>query len=129
MVATRTRQRTGTEVARPERYTLASIKISEGKETDPKRIEAIKKSKKDELELLFVELRGLMPVFNEALTGAKPYRCHMFSAEKFLAIGDHDKMKLRLVFNGNEQDADLFPDRASPTAAIHSLITCLAIAA
>ena len=33
------------------------------------------------------------------------------------------------MFNGNEQDPELFPDKSSPTATIHSLMTCLTIAA
>jgi hypothetical protein len=53
----------------------------------------------------------------------------MFSVEKSLATGEHDKFKSRLVFDGSEQEAELFPDRSSPTAALHSLMACLAIAA
>mmetsp|Transcript_19892 Transcript_19892/g.28291 ORF Transcript_19892/g.28291 Transcript_19892/m.28291 type:complete len:158 (-) Transcript_19892:982-1455(-) len=53
----------------------------------------------------------------------------MFGVEKFLATGEHDKFKSRLVFNGNEQDADLLSDRSSPTAALHSIMACLAVAA
>ncbi len=42
---------------------------------------------------------------------------------------NHDKFKSRMVMNGDEQDAELFPDRSSPTMAIHSIMTCLAVAA
>ncbi len=55
--------------------------------------------------------------------------CHIFTVEKFLANGDHDKVKSRFVANRNEQDQELYPDRASPTAAIHSILACLAVVA
>lgn len=51
----------------------------------------------------------------------------MFSEEKFLATGQHDKFKSRLVFNGNEQDVELF--QTDLTAALHSIMACLAVAA
>ena len=51
----------------------------------------------------------------------------MFSVEKFLADGTHDKFKLRLVFDGRDQDPELFQDRSSPTVALQSLMTCLAL--
>ena len=47
--------------------------------------------------------------------------------ENFLATGEHDKFKSRLVFDGREQDPDLY-DRSSPTTALHSLFACLAVA-
>ena len=57
------------------------------------------------------------------------HRCHMFSVEKTLATGEHDKFKSRLVFDGSEQEAELFPDKSSPTAALHSLMACLSLTA
>jgi len=50
------------------------------------------------------------------------YRCHLFSVEKTLATGEHDKFKARLVFDGSEQEAELFTDKSPPTAALHSLM-------
>ena len=111
----------------PERYTMASVKINKRKESG-ERLKAIEKADKEEIELLFVELRRLVPEFKENIKGPV-YRCHMFEVEKFLATGEHDKFKARLVFDGSEQDASLFPDRSSPTVALHSLMTCLTVAA
>mmetsp|Transcript_2610 Transcript_2610/g.3985 ORF Transcript_2610/g.3985 Transcript_2610/m.3985 type:complete len:138 (+) Transcript_2610:1049-1462(+) len=57
------------------------------------------------------------------------YNCHMLSVEKTLADGEHHKFKSRLVFDGRDQDAELFPEKSSPTAALHSLMTCLVVVA
>jgi hypothetical protein len=89
---------------------------------------AIEKADKDEIELLFVDLNGLLPVYEEELDGEKAYNSHLFGVEKFLANGKHDKFKSRLVFDGRDQDPELFLDRSSPTAALHSLMACLAVA-
>ncbi len=53
----------------------------------------------------------------------------MYITVIFTADGMHDKFKSRMVMNGNEQDRDMYLDRLSPTVAIHSLLTCLAVAA
>jgi hypothetical protein len=34
-----------------------------------------------------------------------------------------------MVANGDEQDPQLHPDRSSPNVALHSIFTCLAVAA
>ena len=58
------------------------------------------------------------------------HRIIIFRASWFIAgFPEHDKFKSRLVFDGNEQDTELFPDRSSPTAALHSIMACLAVAA
>ncbi len=57
------------------------------------------------------------------------FNSHLFTIEKFRADGSHDKYKSRLVAHGNEQDTTLYPDRASPTAQLHSIMACLAVAA
>ena len=112
----------------PERYTISSVKINKRKEIGD-RLKAIEKADKEEIELLFVQLRGLLvPEFKEKIQGPV-YKCHMFEVEKFLATGQHDKFKARLVIDGSEQDPSLFPDRSSPIVALHSLMACLALAA
>jgi len=119
-IASRTRSQT-------KRYAMA-VKINKTKETDPSRKKAIEAADKAEIELLFVDLQGLKPVKEQEVTGQKVYNSHMFSVEKFLADGTHDKFKSRLVFDGRDQDPELFPDRSSPTAALHSLMACVAVA-
>ena len=63
------------------------------------------------------------------MNGVKPYNAHMFTVDKHLANGEFDKTKSRIVLNGNEQEAELFPDRSSPTVAVHSIMASLAVAA
>jgi hypothetical protein len=53
----------------------------------------------------------------------------MFTIEEFLANGEHDKFKTRIVAHGNEQDILLYPDRSSPTVSMQAIMACLAIAA
>ena len=127
-IASRTRRQTGTQTQPPSRYTMA-IKVNKRKET-PERKKAIEKADTDEIDLLFVQLRGLKPEYYNKIKkeGAQIYNSHMFSVEKFFADGTHDKFKSRLVFDGRDQDPELFPDRSSPTVALHSLMACLAIA-
>ena len=91
----------------------------------PERIKKIEEAENAEIELLFVDLQGLLPVHEQK----EAYNCHMFSVEKTLGNGEHDKFKAHLVFDGSEEDAELFPEKSSPTAAMHSLMACLVVAA
>jgi hypothetical protein len=52
-----------------------------------------------------MDLQALEPVFKHEMDGVRPYNCHLFSVETFLADGQHDKSKSRMVINGDEQDA------------------------
>ena len=51
----------------------------------------------------------------------------MFVSVKHTMTGAYDKMKARLVADGSQQDASLYPDKSSPTLAMHSLYTVLAM--
>ena len=53
----------------------------------------------------------------------------MFLKEKFLASGEFEKLKARLVAAGNQQDRDLYDDPSAPTVATSSVFTLLSIAA
>ena len=81
---------------------MESVKINKKKESG-ECLKAIEKADKEIIELLFIQLRGLAPEFKEKIKGLV-YKCHMFEVEKFLATGEHDKSKARLVFDGREQD-------------------------
>jgi hypothetical protein len=48
--------------------------------------------------------------------------------EKLTADETHGKFKSQMVAHGNERDAKLYPDHASPTAQLHSIMACLAVA-
>jgi hypothetical protein len=52
----------------------------------------------------------------------------MFLVNKYSAKGSFDKVKARLIADGRDQDAELFPNKSSPTVAIHSVFTVLALA-
>jgi hypothetical protein len=52
----------------------------------------------------------------------------MFVVEKYLATGEYEKTKARLVADGRDQDADMYPNKSSPTVAIHSVFTILGMA-
>ena len=56
-------------------------------------------------------------------------RSSMFLKEKFLANGDFEKLKARLVAGGDMQDRALYEDLSAPTASTCSVFTVLAIAA
>ena len=56
-------------------------------------------------------------------------RSSMFLKEKFLASGDFEKLKTRLVAGGNQQDRDFYDDLSAPTVGTSSVFTLLSIAA
>ena len=56
-------------------------------------------------------------------------RSSMFLKDKFLATGDHEKLKARLVAGGDQQDKTLYDDLSSPTAATSSVLIVAALAA
>jgi hypothetical protein len=90
--------------------------------------ETAKEAIRAEVKQLFKDLSALRPVHAESIiAGACVLTCHMFLVEKFLANGKFDKMKARLVSHGNQQDREQFPDRSSPTVAVHSVMMVLAL--
>ena len=128
-IAARTRQRTGETIRKPSKYLFAT-KMDKRTEKDPKRLASIKRAEVSEIKLLYhEELDALEPVTEEELGDNKAHGSHLFTVEKFLANGEHDKCNTRLVLHGNEQDPLLFPNKSSPTVAIHSILSCLTVAA
>jgi hypothetical protein len=107
----------------PERFVHASF-VDRNRWSEESARNAIKA----EVNQLFRELKALKPVkAEEILSGACVLTCHLFLVQKYFANGDLDKMKARLVSHGNQQDRELFPDRSSPTVAIHSVMMVLAL--
>jgi len=103
--------------------------IAKSKLNSEERNRVIKKVETEEIEQVFINLQAVQPVYEDELEGFDPVNCHLFTVEKLLANGDFDKMKLRLVANGNEQDQEVYPDCSSPTIVVHSIMTALAVAA
>jgi hypothetical protein len=56
-------------------------------------------------------------------------RSSMFLKEKYDSTGKFEKLKARLVANGNMQDKSLYPDVSSPTASTSCVFAIAAIAA
>jgi hypothetical protein len=116
--------RTGRSIIRPSRF-LAVTKVA----TTEWKNEATDKAIKAELSMLFDELRALRAVRHASIkTGTKILKSHMFVVEKYLATGEYEKTKARLVADGRDQDADMYPNKSSPTVAIHSVFTVLGMA-
>jgi hypothetical protein len=117
-------------ISQPERYLLHTknqqatqqLKIDKEKA----KIDAIQK----EILQVFEELNALKPVLKaEIPEDAEILRCFIFLVEKFLANGQFGKIKAHLVANGAQQNRELYPNKSSPTASIHSIFTCLTLAA
>jgi hypothetical protein len=93
----------------PERYAL----VTQIQETDKKLNGAVleeAKWKAIEAEILqiFVELKALLPVMREDIPeDAEILRSFIFLVEKFLANGDFDKVKARVVADGAQQSREL----------------------
>jgi hypothetical protein len=82
-----------------------------------------------ELRMLFEELRALRCVRRAAIkAGTKILNSHMFVVDKYLTNGSFDKMKARLVADGRDQDVEMYPDKSSPTVAVHLVFTALGLA-
>ena len=56
-------------------------------------------------------------------------RSSMFLKEKYLASGEFDKLKARLVAGGDQQDKDMYDDLSAPTVSTCAVFTVLTIAA
>jgi hypothetical protein len=79
---------------------------------------------------VFQDLKAVQVIRkNDIPKGIPVFGTHLFTIEKFKADGSTDKFKSRLVAHGNEQDASMYPDRSSPTAQMHAIMTCLSVAA
>ncbi len=63
------------------------------------------------------------------IRGATYVEATWFVVNKYAANGDFDKVKARLVADGRDQDPAMYPNKSSPTVALHSVFTVLGIAA
>jgi hypothetical protein len=109
----------------PNRY-LAVTKLSK---QDWKENEA-DKAIKAECTTLFKDLKALRAVRRASIkAGTKMLKLHMFVVTKYLASGEFDKMKARLVADGRDQDPELYLKKSSPTVALHSVFTVLGLVA
>ena len=56
-------------------------------------------------------------------------RSSMFLKEKFLASGEFEKLKARLVAGGDQQDKSLYDDLSAPTVGTSAVFTILSVGA
>ncbi len=82
-----------------------------------------------EILQIFVELKALLPVMRKDIPEDAVICSFTFLVEKFLANGDFDKVKGRIVTNGAQQSRAMYPNRSSSTVGVHSIMTCLTMAA
>jgi len=117
--------RSGRVVNRPSRF-MAVTKISR----KDWKLQEVEKAIKEEIKMLFGDLKALRAVKRASIkAGTKILKSHMFVVAKHLASGEFDKMKARLVADGRDQEPGLYPDKSSPTVAIHSVFTVLGLMA
>jgi hypothetical protein len=116
--------RSGREVRRPSRF-AGVTKVARSRWNKKPASDAIKA----ELTQMFVDLKALQPVKKESTRGAQVLNSHMFLVEKYLASGEYDKTKGRMVADGRDQDPAMFPNKSSPTVAIPSVFTVLGLMA
>ena len=126
-VSSRTRLRSGESILRPSKYSMAT-KVDKRTIIDPVKKQAVEKAEGDEVDLILDGLKAVEIISEDDVEG-KAHNCHIFTVDKTLANGEFDKCKSRIVLHGNEQDPNLYPDKSSPTVAIHSIFVCLAFAA
>ena len=114
----------------PQRYTLltrlqeTTKKLEDVKERA--KLEAIQR----EILQIFEELKAVERVMKPDIPkDAEILRCFVFLVEKFLANGEFDKIKARLVANGAQQKRELYPNKSSPTASIHAIFTSFVLVA
>jgi hypothetical protein len=116
--------RSGRSIHRPARYVQVT-KVSR----ENWKMEASTIAIESELRMLFGDLKALRCIRRASIkAGMKILKSHMFVVEKYLADGSFDKMKARLVADGRDQDAEMYPDKSSPTVAVHSVFTALGLA-
>jgi hypothetical protein len=113
--------RSGRQIMRPSRY-AAVTKVSRSEWKQERTERAIKK----ELSQMFEELVAIVPVKRQAIpSNVTILNSHMFVVNKYDANGEFKKVKARLVADGRDQDPTLYPNKSSPTVAIHSVFTVL----
>jgi len=114
----------------PDKLTMASQKLREGRHNSEEQNESIKRAKISEIKQVLEELMAVEPVLKEDIPeGVRALNCHLFTVEKFKADGSHEKYKSRFVAHGNEQDDLKYPDRLSPTVGVHSIMMGLGVVA
>jgi hypothetical protein len=77
---------------------------------------------------LFLELVALVLLQRHDIPmNATILKLHMFLVNKYVATGDFDQVKARLIVDRRDQDHKMFPNKSSRTVAIHSVLMLLGL--
>ena len=91
-------------VKRPSCYAMVTKKVQSNSIGNEEMKQSLNKAEEDEIRLVFEELDAMEPVRKEDIPkGYKAHNTHLFTVEKFMADGKHDKFKSRLVAHGNDR--------------------------
>jgi hypothetical protein len=72
---------------------------------------------------------ALLPVYRDKIPpNTIILKLHMFLVNKYLANGELNKVEARLITDGRAQNSEMYPNKSSPTIAIHSVFTVLGLA-
>jgi hypothetical protein len=106
------------------------MKLKEGNQNAKMKKEKVKEANVAEIKQVFEDLQVLKLVEKQDIPkNVRALGSHLFTVEKFMETGEHGKFKSLLLSHDNEQDNLLYPERSSHTAAVHSIMTTLAVAA
>ena len=133
-------RRGGTDLALMSKEVMRSVRCTNSEERVMNITvrEAIR-TRGEEAERVIMKELGQMinkkvwtPIDGKKLTAEERrgiIRSSMFLKEKYLASGEFEKLKARLVAGGDQQDKDMYDDLSAPTVSTSSVFTILTIAA
>ena len=107
---------------------VLNISVNEALQTRGRGAETVIQKELNQM----IEKKVWTPVQVRELSGeekSRIIRSSMFLKEKFLASGEFEKLKARLVAGGDQQDKSLYDDLSAPTVGTSSVFTLLCIAA
>jgi Reverse transcriptase (RNA-dependent DNA polymerase) len=131
-------RRGGTDIALMGRESLQPVGESYGSVYNITVREAIRTRGEEAERVIMKELNQMItkrvwtPIDGKRLTAeerSRVIRSSMFLKEKYLASGEFEKLKARLVAGGDQQDKLMYDDLSAPTVSTSSVFSILSIAA
>jgi hypothetical protein len=131
-------RRGGTGIVLMGRDSIQPVGESEGRVFNITVREAIHTRGEKTVPVIMKELNQMIskrvwtPIDGNRLTAeerSRIIRSSMFLEEKYLASGQFEKLKARLVAGGDQQDKLIYDDLSAPTVSTSSVFSILSIAA
>jgi Reverse transcriptase (RNA-dependent DNA polymerase) len=131
-------RRGGTDIALMGRELIETTRSGEDRVLNITVREAIRTRGEEAERVIMKELSQMVnkrvwtPIDGKKLTADERramIRSSMFLKEKYLATGEFEKLKARLVAGGDQQDKDMYDDLSAPTVSTSAVFTVLSIAA